>query len=108
MNLRVFMLGVFLTVALAGCVTYKPVKPDLAKVALISAQQDISEEELLDVRIQSFDPGQLPTSKNAARGLSEETRQAEAHYIAVQVRNAVQQTGHWGAVRVGTYRCCRR
>jgi len=85
---------------LSGCVTYKSVKPDLSKVALISAEQNISEEQLLDVRIQTFDPGTLPASKNAARGLSGETRQAEAHYVAVQIRSAMQQTGHWGAVRV--------
>ena len=99
-TLRCFVLSLFLSIWLCSCVTYMKVAPDTKKVALIPAQTDIPESQLLDVRIEIFDPGKLPSSKNASRGLSEEIREAESHYMAIQLRNAMQQSGHWGAVRV--------
>lgn len=98
--LRGYVLPLFLSIWLCSCVTYMKVNPDMEKVALIPVQTEIPESLLLDVRIQVFDPGELPSSENASRGLSEEIRKAESHYMAIQLRNAMQQTGHWGAVRV--------
>ena len=99
-TLRCFVLSLFLSIWLCSCVTYMKVAPDTKKVALIPVQTEIPESQLLDVRIEIFDPGKLPSSKNASRGLSEEIREAESHYMAIQLRNAMQQSGHWGAVRV--------
>lgn len=99
-TLRSIVLPLFLSIWLCSCVTYMKVEPDKEKVALVPVQTEISESQLLDVRIKIFDPGKLPTSENALRGLSEEIREAESHYMAIQLRNAMQQTGHWGAVRV--------
>jgi len=100
-SLRSFVLPLFLSISLISCAsTYRKVKPDKKTVELLPAQVEIPESDLLDVRIQVFDPGELPSSENAARGLSDEIRKAESHYIAVQLKNAMQQTGHWGAVRV--------
>lgn len=100
LSARFLTVPLILTLTFSGCATYKSVKPDTEKVLLVPVRQGIPEAQLLDVRVQTFDPGKLPTSKNAARGLSPEIRQAEAHYIAVQIRKAVQQSGHWGVVRV--------
>ena len=99
-TLRCFVLSLFLSIWLCSCVTYMKVAPDKKKIALIPVQTEIPESQLLDVRIEIFDPGKLPSSKNASRGLSEEIREAESHYMAIQLRNAMQQSGHWGAVRV--------
>ena len=99
-TLRCFVLSLFLSICLCSCVTYMKVAPDKKKIALIPVQTEIPESQLLDVRIEIFDPGKLPSSKNASRGLSEEIREAESHYMAIQLRNAMQQSGHWGAVRV--------
>ncbi|MCP4368186.1 MAG: PEGA domain-containing protein [Deltaproteobacteria bacterium] len=98
--LHSFVLLLLLSFWLCSCSTYRTVTPDIKKETLITAQTEIPVSELLDVRIQIFDPGKLPTSVNASRGLSEEIREAESHFIAVQLKNALQQTGHWGAVRV--------
>lgn len=98
---RGFALPMFLSICLISCAsTYRKVKPDVEKVDLEPVQTDIPESELLDVRIQIFDPGKLPSSEDASRGLSEEIRTAESYYMAVQLKNAMQQTGCWGAVRV--------
>ena len=99
-TLRCFVLSLFLSIWLCSCVTYMKVAPDKKKIALIPVQTEIPESQLLDVRIEIFDPGKLPSSKNASRGLSEEIREAESHYMAIQLRNAMQQSGYWGAVRV--------
>ena len=99
-TLRCFVLSLFLSIWLCSCVTYMKVAPDKKKIALIPVQTEIPESQLLDVRIEIFDPGELPSSKNASRGISEEIREAESHYMAIQLRNAMQQSGHWGAVRV--------
>ena len=99
-TLRCFVLPLFLSICLCSCVTYMKVAPDKKKIALIPVQTEIPESQLLDVRIEIFDPGKLPSSKNASRGLSEEIREAESHYMAIQLRNAMQQSGYWGAVRV--------
>jgi len=91
----------FLLVALlSSCATYRRVRIDKEKVLLDPARTEIPESLLLDVRIPVFDPGELPESENAARGISEVIRQAESKYMAIQLKNAIQQSGYWGAVRV--------
>jgi len=94
------ILLLLLLVSPMGCMTYPRVSVDRKKVDLIHVQTDIPESHLLDVRIQIFNPGKLPSSKNASRGLSEEIRIAESQYMAIQLKKTLQKTGHWGAVRV--------
>ncbi len=60
----------------------------------------ITDSELLSVRIEAFDTGKLPEDPNWAKGLSEEIRNAESYYLAVQLRNTMQRSGHWGPVVV--------
>lgn len=96
--MSLLLFGVFLS----GCsTTYRKVKVDSCKVGLTCVQTEIPESELLNVRIKVFDPGEIPTNKDKARGLSEEIREAESKHIAVQLKNTLQQTGIFGAVRVG-------
>ena len=89
-----------LGMVLSGCATLS--KPDVDKraVGLFQAQSEIPESELLGIQIEVFDPGELPESEEQARGLSKEIRNAEARYIPVQLKKAIQQTGLWGPVRV--------
>jgi hypothetical protein len=69
-------------------------------VALQSAAVEIPEARLLDVWIELFDPGTLPKDKEDANGLSMDIRQAEARYLPVELRAAMEKAGYWGAVRV--------
>ena len=87
---------------LNSCATYPKVKPDSFVVPLSTAEAEVAEDELLDVRIRVFDPGKLPASENEALGLSEKIREAEALFIPVQLKKTIQKTGYWGAVRVGS------
>ena len=84
----------------SGCATTAKPKVDRELATLVVAEEEVPESELLDVRIEVFDPGELPSSEADSRGLSEDIRTVEARYLPVQLKNAIQQTGHWGAVRV--------
>jgi hypothetical protein len=90
-----------LILGLGGCAsTYPTVEVEEEVVPLQAAQVDLPEQELLDVRIAVLDPGELPRSEEQARGLSDDIREAESRYMAVELRNAMEQSGYWGAVRV--------
>ncbi|MFT7542592.1 MAG: hypothetical protein ACI9K5_003572, partial [Gammaproteobacteria bacterium] len=75
--------------------------PDQEFATLEGPRFELPEEVLLDVRVQVFEPGKLPSStKAAAQGLSDEIRSAEATYVAVQLKKTLEDCGRWGAVRV--------
>ena len=66
----------------------------------IQATTEIPREQLLDVGIDVFDPGLPAQGQPAPEGVFPELRRAEARYIAIRLKNTMQGTGHWGAVRV--------
>jgi len=61
---------------------------------------EINESQLLDVWIELFDPGELQEDDDDAKGLSVDIREAEARYMSVLLRDTMERTGYWGAVRV--------
>jgi hypothetical protein len=83
-----------------GCSTFGPARTVDGKVSLNKAVTELSEEQLLDVWVELFDPGELPEDADEALGLSMEIRAAEARYLPEQLRAAMEGTGYWGAVRV--------
>jgi hypothetical protein len=89
-----------LLILLAGCSgigTHRNVNND---EQVQKSETEISEDQLLDVWIELFDPGALPDDKEEASGLSTEIREAEARYMPLQLRDTMEKTGYWGAVRV--------
>jgi len=76
----------------------------VSTTAPIQAAIEISEETLLDVTIEVFDPGLLdesvPVTKAEKQGVFPEVRRAEARFIPYQLKQTLQSTGNWGAVRV--------
>lgn len=72
-------------------------------VTLSKANEELPEAQLMDVWIELFDPGELPTKEKDALGLSKEIREAEARYIPIHLRGVIEKTGYWGAVRVVPY-----
>jgi len=72
-------------------------------VEAIQATQEIPEESLLDVAIEVFDPGVTEpgtVTAKAKEGVFPEVRKSEARYIPMQLKETIQSTGQWGAVRV--------
>jgi hypothetical protein len=89
--------------ALGGCVTHET-KP-LAKINPVQAQQQIANEELLDVAVQVFDAGIPPELAKdedalAKKRIYPDLRRAEARFMPALLRNTLESSAQWGAVRV--------
>jgi hypothetical protein len=100
MALRYLLFFPLVLILLAGCSsigTHRNVNND---EQVQKPATEISEDQLLDVWIELFDPGALPDDKEEASGLSKEIRDAEARYMPLQLRETMEKTGYWGAVRV--------
>jgi len=103
--MRVKLLGTVLaaSIALAGCVTSET-KP-VPKVEAKQATVHIPEAELLDVGIRVFDPG-IPKNIEgddealAKKRIYPDLRKAEARYMPTLLRETLESTAQWGAVRV--------
>jgi hypothetical protein len=93
--------SVVILIVLAGCAsTYEKREVNSKPVQLSQATSGIAENQLLGVRIRTFDPGKIPASEKKARGISKEIRAAEGYFIAVRLKETMQRSGHWGPVRV--------
>ncbi len=89
-------IAIFL-ILIAGCATYKE---NVAPTPIMRAQQEIPEDQLMDVGILPFESKELSEKEAEAEGTSNDIRKAEGHFIPNHLKHTMQQTGHWGAVRV--------
>jgi hypothetical protein len=90
-------------VLLSGCVVQET-RPQ-ARVEARQAMQVIPDEQRLDVVVHTFDPGipeQLADNEDALakKRIYPELRGAEARYFPVVLRNTLENSAQWGAVRV--------
>jgi hypothetical protein len=88
---------------LAGCVTSET-KP-IVKIPAKQATVHIPEAELLDVGIRVFNPGIPENIKDDEEALAKkriypDLRKAEARYVPTLLRETLEGTAQWGAVRV--------
>lgn len=75
---------------------HKEVEPTVISMADV----ELAESELLDVGIETFDPGAEDEEVDKEEGIFPDIRKGESRYIPVHLKNTMQRTGHWGAVRV--------
>ncbi len=88
---------------LVGCGGNQAVIPHT--VELVEQTETVPEDELLDVGVVVFDSG-VPDGEIEPGELGEllrdvafvHIRRMEAHYMAVHLRNVLQDSGHWGSV----------
>lgn len=100
---RVALFGVLFSMTLGGCVVSET-RPQ-PKVHPIQATAEIPSSELLDVGVRVFDPGIPPEVENDAelqqkKGIYPDVRKAEARFMAMLLRNTLEASAQWGAVRV--------
>ena len=96
---------VLLVASLAGCSSAQVVVPH--SVVLVSPQAAYAEDHLLDVGVVLFDSG-VPAGEIDRDILEEllrdgtfvQIRRAEAVMLAIKLRDALQDSGHWGTVWV--------
>ena len=103
MTLKLLVAVVATSMALGGCVTSET-KP-VPKIEPKQATVHIPEAELLDVGIRVFDPG-IPKNIEgddealAKKRIYPDLRKAEARYMPTLLRETLESTAQWGAVRV--------
>ena len=81
-----------------GCASQAPQQGK--SVQVIQATDEIPEEHLFDVGIEVLDPGLPPEGQPMPEDVFPELRKAEARYMAIKLKNTMEGTGQWGAVRV--------
>jgi hypothetical protein len=97
--------GGVLTAALAALFSMGSAHAALAGDDYVEAQLPegaIPEEKLLDVAIDLFSPSIDDHDREtlAEKGIQPSVRKAEARFIPTHLRDTLQSTGQWGAVRV--------
>jgi hypothetical protein len=73
---------------------------DVEPTNIDMAQYELAESALLDVGIITFNPGTEGVEIDEEEGIFPDIRKSEARYIPVHLKNTMQRTGYWGAVRV--------
>ena len=81
-----------------GCSTYYTQK--VGPTPIIKAKEEIIEDQLLDVGIQVFESDKITEKQAKDEHTSPEVRKAENHFIPYHLKNTLQQSSYWGAVRV--------
>ncbi len=97
-----FPRGLFLLLAcvllLSGCARYSAYR--VGPTTILQAQQEIPESQLLDVAILPFQSAELTDKQAQEEGSHPDIRKAEGNFMAVHLKNTLQRSAHWGAVRV--------
>lgn len=98
--LKTFLLTTLVSGLLAGCSTTKVIKANASPA--IQASGQISPDLLLDVGVLPFDPNIPPQEELDEEGqiIVPDVRRAESRYIAYHLKDTMELTGNWGAVRV--------
>ncbi|MGD2150586.1 MAG: hypothetical protein PVJ20_14425 [Desulfobacterales bacterium] len=81
-----------------GCAPYYAQK--VGPTDIMKAREEILEDQLLDVGIQVFESDKITEKQSKEEHTSPEVRKAETHFIPYHLKNTLQQSSYWGAVRV--------
>jgi hypothetical protein len=66
----------------------------------MKAREEILEDQLLDIGIQVFESDKITEKQAREEHTSPEVRKAESHFIPYHLKNTLQKSSYWGAVRV--------
>jgi hypothetical protein len=66
----------------------------------MQAKEEIPEAELIDVDVVVFGSVELTEEEAREQGTHPSIRESERHFIPYHLKNALQQSSYWGAVRV--------
>lgn len=91
-------LMILILILLSGCAAFKAQK--VGPTTIMKAQKEISEEQLLDVGIFVFDSDEITQEQAKEEHTSQQIRKAERHFMPYHLKNTLQQSSYWGAVRV--------
>jgi hypothetical protein len=83
------------TLSILACATTK-----VGPTAIFQAPREIPEEQLLDVGVVVFSSAPLTADKARKEGTHTDIRKAEQNFLPHHLKTTLQQSSHWGAVRV--------
>ena len=83
---------------LSGCTVNEVITAEETELVVAATPKD--EAMLLDIGIVEFRSGVPDDNDPDDSGVYEEIRNAEARYLPYHLKQTLQDTGHWGAVRV--------
>jgi len=88
----------FLALIFSGCSTtgVKVTEPEEIEAEITQLQ----ESNLLDVGILLFEEGEITDKQIKEDGANEDIRQAESRFMAYHLKETMQQSNGWGAIRV--------
>ncbi len=103
MDTRIYSLLIGLLVLiplLSGCGTMGA-RPDKGPQDPLAMADDLlPEAKLLDLWIEVLEARPLSEEQQESHGIRPEIREAESRFISVHLKNTLQKSGYWGAVRV--------
>jgi hypothetical protein len=98
-NVRLPLLVTYLCIyGIYGCAEYKTHR--VISTTMIHSQEEIPEDELIDIGIIVFETEELTEEKAKEEGTHSDIRKAERYFIPYHLKNTLQQSSYWGAVRV--------
>ena len=91
--------GLILVLLIAGCNSTQVVKANSQPA--IKSDRILEADEILEIGIVPLDPN-IPQTEEAQREalITPEVRRAEGLYLAYHLKDTLEKTGNWGAVRV--------
>lgn len=97
--MSLYCFAALMLILVSGCTTQTVKKVNAVKMN--QAEEQLSQAQLLDVGIAVFDPG-VPESVEAREedNIFPQVRRAEARYVPYQLRQTLEASNQWGAVRV--------
>jgi len=107
---RILILVLFVFLAACSSTSEKPEQstvlspgwpPAVGDVALVQARQSLPDSALLDIGLVVFDPG-IPEDRatHSKLGIYPSIRTAESRYLPYILRETLENTAAWGAIRV--------
>ena len=94
--IKLFM--IFILILFTGCAAFNAQK--VGPTTIMKAQEEILEEQLLDVGILVFESDKFTQEQAKEEHTSQQIRKAEHHFMPYHLKNTLQQSSYWGAVRV--------
>jgi hypothetical protein len=96
-DVRCLFISFALLMIASGC-AYHAQK--VGPTTILQAREEIPEEQLIDVGILVFKSKELTEAGAKKEGTNPEIRKAESNFIPYHLKNTLQKSSQWGAVRV--------
>ncbi len=95
---RIFIFAIVVCLVGTGCSVNEVVVAEETK--LVVAESPVDEALLLDIGVIEFASGIPEDNDPQKTRVFEDIRNAETRFLAYHLKTTLQETGHWGAVRV--------